>query len=192
MTGSKLPMTLALPFRWAGRDGRAQVEIRENDDPAALGCEGFARGFPVCRATVTPPSQGYADMLGWVQLVDDSYHADGFHADGFEPLGSLPHPFGFYGVSPTLFDAPHFDGENFDFQAHTFLCGLGGELLEFRREARAVLGFGWGCRKRGETIDFLGPEPLPAETWDGHRGYLEGCFPQWTFAAGYSTDPHLP
>ena len=192
MTGPKLPMTLALPFHWAGREGQAQVEIRENDDPAALGCEEFARGFPVCRATVAPPSRGYADMLGWVQLVDDSYHDDGFHADGFEPLGSLPHPFGFYGVSPTLFDAPHFDGENFDFLAHTFLCGLGGKLLEFRREARAVLGFAWGCRKRGATIDFFGPEPLPAEIWDGHRSYLEGCFPQWTFATGYRTDPHRP
>jgi hypothetical protein len=186
---AQLPLTLALPFRWAGREGEVQVEIRENDDPAALGCEEWARGFPVCTAKITPPSQGYADMLGWIQLVDDSWHGGGFHADGFEPLGPLPHPFGYYGVSPTLFDAPHFDGETFDFLAHTFLCGLGGELLEFRHEARAVLGFSWGCRKRGPEIEFLGLEALSPESWDGHREDLADRFPNWTFPPGFLQDP---
>lgn len=186
------PLTLALPFRWSSLEGEVRVEIRRNDYPAALGCEEFARGFPVIRATITPTSRGYADMLGWVQLVDDSFHADGFHADGFEPLGDLPHPFGFYGVSPTLFDAPHFDGERFDFLAHTFLCGLGGDLLEFRREIRAVLGFIWGCRKRGAEIELLRPEALPPDSWDGHREYLARMFPAWTFPTGFHQDPLAP
>lgn len=180
---------LVLPFRWAGVEGEVQVEVRANDDPAALGCRDFARGFPVCRATIAPPSRGYADMLGWIQLVDDSWHADGFHADSFEPLGDLSHPFGFYGVAPTLFDAPHADAEDFDFLAHSFLCGLGGELLEFRHEARAVLGFSWGCRKRGPEIELLDPEPLPPEAWDGHRDYLARRFPVWTFAPGFHQRP---
>lgn len=183
------PLTLALPFRWAGREGEVQVEITENDDPAALGCEEWALGFPVIRATVSPRSQGYADMLGWVQLVDDTWHGGGFHIDGFEPFGDLPHPFSYYGVSPTLFDAPHFDGDNFDFLAHTFLCGLGGELLEFRREARAVLGFTWGCRKRGREIELFNPEPLGPDQWDRHRGYLARMCPGWTFAPGFVEDP---
>jgi hypothetical protein len=178
-----------MPFRWAGREGELEVEVRENDDPAALGCEEWARGFPVCTAKITPPSRGYADMLGWIQLVDDSWHGGGFHADGFEPLGPLPHPFGYYGVSPTLFDAPHYDGENFDFLAHTFLCGLGGELLEFRHEARAVLGFSWGCRKRGPEIEFLDLQTLPPASWDGHRAYLASRFPAWTFPPGFFQDP---
>jgi hypothetical protein len=185
----KPPLTLALPFRWAGREGEVHVEVRKNDDPATLGCEEFARGFPVVRATIEPPSQGYVDMLGWVQLVDDSYHGGGFHADGFEPLGPLPHPFGFFGISPTLFDAPHFDGENFDFIAHTFLCGLGGELLEFRHEARAILGFSWGCRKRGPEIELLDLEALPPAAWDDHREYLARMFPAWTLAPGFQQDP---
>lgn len=161
------------------------MEVAGNDDPVALGCEEWARGFPVCRASIGHSARGYADMLGWIQIVDDSWHDAGWHADGFEPLGTLPHPFAFYGLSPTFFDAPHYDGENFDFLAHTFLCGLGGELLEFRREARAVLGFSWGCRKRGEAIEFLDLEPLPPEAWDEHRAYLARCFPGWAFARGY-------
>jgi hypothetical protein len=192
---SELPQpagTLALPFRWAGHAGEVQIEIRENDDPAALGCEEFARGFPVCRAKLTPPSQGYADMLGWIQLVDDSYHGGGFHADGFEPFGEFPHPFSYYGVSPTLFDAPHFDGENFDFLAHTFLCGLGGKLLEFRQEARAVLGFSWGCRKRGAEIELFEPQALTAASWDRQRECLARTYPTWTFAPGFVDDPLEP
>jgi hypothetical protein len=163
-----------------------RVEIRENDDPAALGCAEFARGFPCCRATVTPAARGYADMLGWVQMRDDTYRNEGFFSDGFEPLGPLPHPFGFYGVSPTLFDAPHFDGEDMDFQVHSFLCGLGGELLEFRREVRPVLGFGWGFLKRGASIEFLGPEPLTTQDWAAHLAYLGRRFPEWTFAPAFS------
>jgi len=194
------PLTVALPFRWAGREGEVRVEVRENDDPAALGCEEFARGFPVCRATIEPPAQGYADMLGWVQMVDDSWHDDGFHADDFEPLAPLPHPFGFYGVSPTLFDAPHFDGESFDFLAHTFLCGLGGELLEFRHEARAILGFSWGFSKRGQRIEWFGPEPLSAEDWNSHLEYLRGKYERWwrprrwrwSFKPGFSQHPLEP
>jgi hypothetical protein len=186
---AQLPLTLALPFRWAGRAGEVQVAISQNDDPVALGCEEWARGFPVCRGRIALESRGYADMLGWVQLVDDSWHGGGFHADGFEPLGHLPHPFGYYGVSPTLFDAPHCDGESFDFLAHTFLCGLGGELLEFRYEARAVLGFSWGCSKRGEEIAFHPLAVLSAEAWDGHRDCLARRFPEWTFAPGYRQHP---
>lgn len=185
-------MSLALPFRWVGREGEVRVEVRENDDPVALGCEPWARGFPVCRATIDPPARGYSDMLGWIQLVDDSWHGGGFHADGFEPLGDLPHPFGFYGVSPTLFDAPHADAGNFDFLAHTFLCGLGGNLLEFRREARAVLGFSWGCVKRGPEIEFLNVEPLPPEAWDCHRDYLAQGFPKWSFPPGFTEISRQP
>lgn len=180
-----------MPFSWAGMDGVVRVELASNDDPAALGCAEFARGFPYCRATVEPAAKGYGDMLGWVQLINASYvhRGDGFISDGFEPLGPLPHPFGFYGVSPTLFDAPHTDDREADFSAHSFLCGLGGELLEFRQEVRAVLGFRWDFSKRGLEIRFSGPEPLPPGAWDEHRDYLTRTFPRWTFAAGYHQRP---
>jgi len=161
------------------------VETWENDDPARYGCADFARGFPCCRATLEPEAAGYADMLGWVQMLDATYIADGFIADGFEPLGRPAHPFGFYGMSPIFFDAPHADEEDVDFHAHTFLCGLGGELLEIRLEARALLGFRWGFTKRGNEIRFFGPDPLLAESWDGHLQYLTKTFPAWTFPPGY-------
>jgi len=181
-----------LPYRWNGAEGLVRVEVRVNDDPAALGCEEIARGFPYCRATVEPPAIGYADMLGWVQLVESSHRGNGFEIDTFEPLGSVSHPFAFFGSAPTLFDAPHSDDEDWDFLAHSFLCGLGGKLLEFRHEALAVLGFSWGFSKRGRKIEFFGPDPLAASDWDAHREYLTRRFPDWTFASGFRQDPLEP
>ncbi|HEX6456749.1 MAG TPA: hypothetical protein VF009_09560 [Solirubrobacterales bacterium] len=183
------PRAVELPYRWCEVEGTVRIELRENDDPTSLGCVDFARGFPTCRAKIEPEARGYIEMLGWVQLVEHSLSDRGFYIDGFEPLGSLPHPFGFYGVSPTLFDAPHSPEESWDFIAHSFLCGLGGELLEFRREVRAVLGFSWGFRKRGEEFEYLGPDALAAAAWNGHLEYLRRAFPDWKFVPGFHRRP---
>jgi len=186
------PRVLELPYRWADREGSVRVEIRENDDTAALGCPEFARGYPYCRATVEPPGRGYQDLLGWVQMVDSGRLAPGFAIDPFVPIGSVPHPFAFYGWAPTFFDAPHSDFESWDFLAHSFLCGLGGELHDFRQEVRAILGFSWGFSQRGSEFEFLGPDALTAADWDGHRAYLGRTFPAWTFAPGFHRHPLRP
>jgi hypothetical protein len=185
------PETLTLPYRWAGVDGAVQAEVGVNDDPAALGCSEFARGFPYCRATVTPPAAGYAEALGWVQLIEWTHIAAGFRIDPFLPLGEISHPFGFFGFAPTLFDAPHTDDErrDSDFIAHSFLCGLGGELLEFRREARAVLGFSWGFSIRDREFEIFGPAVLGPEEWDRHHDYLRQAHPAWSFASGFAEGP---
>ena len=181
------PETLKLPYRWAGIEGEVEVEIGVNDDPAALGCEEFARGFPYCRATVGPPARGYADALGWVQLVSWTHLGEGFQIDPFAPLGEISHPFGFYGFSPTLFDAPHTDIDlvDSDFVAHSFLCGLGGRLLEFRHEARAVLGFSWSFSFRDREIEIPSPAALGPDDWNAHRLTLEESHPGWSFAVGF-------
>jgi hypothetical protein len=181
---------MELPYRWNGTEGRVRVEVRVNDDPAALGCDEMARGFPFCHAAVEHPAIGYAEMLGWVQLVRSSARGSAFYLDYFEPLGYVPHPFGFYGLEPSLFDAPHTDElENWDFLAHSFLCGLGGELLEFRREIRAVVGFSWGFSKRGQEFEYLQPGALEASDWDGHIDYLTGAYEGWKFASGFVQGP---
>ncbi len=177
---------MRIEFERAGRDCAIEVEVAVNDDPAQFGCPGYARGFPYCRATISPPARGYADLLGWVQLVDSDLHPGGFHLDHFEPLGRVPHPFGFYGFAPTLFDAPHTTLEDWDFLAHSFLCGLGQDPLDESREIDAVLGFSWGFRKRGGEIAILRPEELGSEDWDRHRDYLQETYPTWVFRLGFS------
>jgi hypothetical protein len=181
--------SLELPYRWNEVDGVVRAEIGINDDPGRFGGEDFARGFPYCRATIEPPACGYNEMLGWIQLVDTDEQTPGFQVDFFEPLGRVPHPFAFFGFSPVLFDSPHTTYPNWDFVAHSFLCGLGGKLLEQteegRHEVRPVLGFEWGFTKRGAEIDSYGPEPLSAEDWNGHLHYLRGAFSGWEFLPGF-------
>jgi hypothetical protein len=197
---SQYPQAIELPYRWADVEGSVRVELRENDDPAALGCPELARGFPYCRATVEPPGRGYNDFLGWIQLVDMKHFSrtalvqhsgKGFEIDPFLPIGLAPFPFNFFGWAPTFFDAPHTD-EDWDFLAHTFFCGLGGELHEVRREVRAILGFSWGFSKREAKFEFLGPDPLGAADWDRHHGYLAQAYPDWTFAPGFRERPLGP
>jgi hypothetical protein len=186
-------LALEIPYRWHESEGRVEVEIRPNEDPEAYGCTEIARGFPVCTARVEHPAIGYADMLGWMQLVNRSDKADGFLIDPLELLTETTHPFGYFGMAPTLFDNPHTDElENWDFFAHTFLCGLGGELLEFRREIRAVLGFSWGLRMRRAQIEFLGPTRISASEWDEHRDYLGAVYAKWSFAEGFKRHPLRP
>ena len=184
---------LELPYRWNDADGLVRVEMGVNDDPSVFGGEEFARGFPYCRATIDPPAIGYREMIGWVQMVRISDRDEGFQIDLFEPLGEIPHPFAFFGFSPTLFDSPHTDLSDWEFVAHSFLCGLGGKLLEQtvggRREVRAVLGFEWGFTKLGDQIDPFGPKPLSANSWNEHLPYLRGRFSACTFPAGFFDHP---
>jgi hypothetical protein len=175
-----------IEFERAGRDCAIEVEVAVNDDPEQLGCPDYARGFPRCRAVISPPARGYADFLGWVQLVDSDLHPGGFHLDYFEPLGFVPHPFAVYGFAPVLFDAPHTNLPNWDFLAHSFLCGLGEDPLDASREIDAILGFSWGFRKRAGEIEIFGPAQLGPEDWDRHRDYLRKTYPRWAFRPGFS------
>lgn len=185
--------SIEIPFRWAGAEGAVRAAVATNEDPAALGCAEFARGFPYCRATVEPPARGYADASGWVQVVDSSPLGGGFRLDPFEPLGEVSHPFCFYGFAPTFFDAPHTDQPmNWEFLAHAFLCGLGGELVEARREVCAILGFSWGFSRHDRRIEWFGPDLLSAQDWDGHLERLTEERPQWTFRPGFSQHPLEP
>ncbi|HKH64496.1 MAG TPA: hypothetical protein VKA35_03430 [Solirubrobacterales bacterium] len=189
------PTKLELPYRWNGVDGVVQAEIGINHDPNIYGGEEFARGFPFFRATLEPVAVGYREMIGWVQVVERSDYGQGFKIDLFEPLGDVPHPFCFFGYSPIMFDSPHATYRDWDFTAHTFLCGLGGKLLEQteegRREVMAVLGFEWGFSKRGEQIDVFDLRPLPADDWNGHLPYLHGRFsePRWSFLPDFFDHP---
>jgi hypothetical protein len=63
--------TLRLAFSLRGLRGQIDVSLTPNTDPGSLGYAllsggepvDFARDFPVCRATVTYPADGYAAIL---------------------------------------------------------------------------------------------------------------------------------
>ena len=184
------PQRIEIPYRWAGVDGTAHVEISVNTDPAALGCPEFARGFPFCTATLESGGRGYDHRLGWIQLVDHSVEP-GFHIDQ-HPAFASPLPFLCEGQLPDYFDAPHTDDPDWDFLAHTFLCGKGGTLHEMCKEARAIFGFSWGFSKRGQRIEWFGPEPLSAQDWAAHLDRLAEEREEWSFRPGFSQHPLEP
>jgi hypothetical protein len=81
---------LQVPFSLRGISGLIVVSVTRNTDPDAIGysllTKGLppdaARGFPVCRATVTYPAEGYAAMFGWTQMVRSTDSApDRFEMD---------------------------------------------------------------------------------------------------------------
>jgi hypothetical protein len=165
-----------VPLDFALRDlaGTVRVALEPDDD----------RGFPVCTATVEYAGRGYAAMLGWIQLVRSTDNASGgeeFEVDPYEPLGRQSHPFCWFGVAPTLFDAPSRRTDaDLDWTAHTFL----GFVAE-TNEVRALLGFGWGFVVRDGVVTLAPAEPLVAGTWDAHLPLLRREYPTWEFGAGY-------
>jgi hypothetical protein len=174
---------MRLEFLNSGKPGTVRVEVAANEDPAALGCSEDSRGLAYCRATIEQDARGYADALGWIQLVDSTDSPGGFAIDPFEPLGEVTHPFCFFGFAPTLFDGPsRTTREDMAWTARAFLAGIGEEL-----EAVAIVGFAWGFTIGAGEVSIVGPTELDASAWDECRPALEASHPRWRFAPGFAS-----
>jgi hypothetical protein len=184
---------MEIPFSLHGRAGTVAVEIRRNDDPAALGCTVHARDFPVCTAAVDYAGEGYNALLGWVQLVsstDGESGEAGFDPDPMSIYQDLATPYAFFGIRPVLFDAPSRSRRgDLRWLAHSFLC-FSPTLPRPVLEVRAVLGFSWGFDIRAGQVHLRPVGFLRAASWNGHRERLLNAYPTWQFAPGFSAgDP---
>jgi hypothetical protein len=175
---------MRLEFTLRQLPGFVDVTLVPNVEPEALGCRASGFGFPVCTATVSFEGQGYAAALGWIQLVRST---DGpgpgvqFEMDPYEPLGTLPHPFCWFGFAPMLFDAPsRARRDDLDWTANSFLAFIGEP-----HEVRAILGFSWGFVVREQVVVIEDAAPLAADTWAAHLPLLRHAHPSWRFASGY-------
>ena len=172
---------MQLDFTLHGHKGSVAVVIEPNDDPEALGCAPYARGFPVCTAMVRYPARGYLGALGWIQLVRSTESGARFEPDPLEALGRLPHPFCWFGIEPTLFDAPSRPGRfRMHWTAHSFLCTIADPP-----HVRAILGFAWGFAIADEAIALDAAAKLDQSAWDAHLPLLRTEYPAWRFAPGY-------
>jgi hypothetical protein len=165
--------------------GNVLVTLEPNADPAALGTRSSARGFPVCTAAVTYDARGYLAALGWIQLVrstDGESAGAEFEIDPFEPLGPTAHPFCWFGLTPTLFDAPSRPSvpDTLEWIAHSFLGFIGGE-----RQVCTILGFSWGFSVCDREIVITPVKRLSADDWDRRRPVLRRGHPLWNFAPGF-------
>lgn len=172
-------------FRLRDVAGYVVVTVEPNADPAIVGTRSSARGFPVCAATVNYDARGYLAILGWIQLVrstDNQTAGREFEIDPYEPLGRTAHPFCWFGLTPTLFDAPSRRSvpDTFEWIAQSFLGFIGGP-----RQACAILGFSWGFAVREREIVIRPIEPLSDVDWDGRLPVLRREHPLWDFAPGF-------
>ena len=144
-----------------------------------------AIGLPHCHATIDYAGRGYAAMLGWVQLVrstDNQSRGERFEMDPLTLVGEVAHPFAFFGVTPTLFDAPARDSRaDLDWLAHSFLCHIKDYDL---RTVQAITGFSWGFTIAAAATAVTPARPLSSEDWNRHRDLLHAAHPGWHFAEG--------
>ena len=182
---------LRVPFSLRGLDGAIDVTLTPNTDPAALGYSLLFQGqlldsasdFPVCRASVTYPADGYAAMFGWTQLVCENLER-GFEMDPIAIYSDVPTPYAWFGLKPELFDAPARDTRyDMDWEAHSFLCVSPDAVIT--PQVQAIAGFSWGFKFRGPDTVFTPPAALTADIWDSHLPLLRAAYPRWTFDAGY-------
>ena len=184
---------LRIPFWLRGQNGLISVSVSRNTEPNALGYlllsggepVDFARGFPVCRATVTYPAEGYAAVFGWTQMVRSTDSAtSSFEMDPIAIYRDVATPFAWYGLKPEFFDAPCRETRyDMDWLAHAFLCVSPDAVLT--PHVQAIAGFSWGFTIAGSDTKFGVPTMLGPDDWDSHLGLLRTEYPGWTFDAGF-------
>jgi len=184
---------LRVPFSLRGISGLISVSVTPDADPGAIGYSlltgglpvDAARGFPVCRATVAYPAQGYAAMFGWAQMARSADSAPGkFEMDPLSLYRQMPTPFAWFGVRPELFDAPSRESRHdMTWEAHSFLCVSPDAVLT--RHVQAIAGFSWGFTISQHDITPAPPAMLGPEAWDSHLDLLRTDYPDWIFDQVY-------
>ena len=186
-------------FRLRGVDGVVRVSLTRNDDPERWGWGLLGLdvplehivGFPVVEATVDYPAEGYAGVMGWVQVV--RYEATDepetgepetvVLADVAPQLQGLGMPYVAFGVRPTYFDAPAISAPNADWRAATFLTATPDVLLS--RVIEPVCGFRWGYRREGGVTELVDAAPAEGKDWLEAREELETHYPDWEWRTGF-------
>jgi hypothetical protein len=179
---------MELGFEWAGQHGVITVDCRTNHEPDELGCLPGADGLPTCTAIVQFPHLGYRAMFGWVQLVRSTDNATGgakFEADPFVLFGDTPTPYCWYGLNPTLFDAPsRSTRDDLEWEAHSFLATtpLDEVMTTQTRRIVPLVGFSWGFTIVDSQVAIRPAEQLPLSKWSEHVPTLRSHYGLWTFA----------
>ncbi len=182
MTRTRIPFTL--------RDGAGTitVEYGVNEDPGRWGYPllglpddpKLASGCPVLHATVEYPGEGYAAVLGWIQIVHlGTRDFDEVIVDAAPQIAGAGIPWVYWGTRPTFFDAPSTARRELQWRAHTFLACTPDAVMS--RQVSPVCGFSWGYDvKNGEpSIAPLSVDGLAH--WSDARQTLAQSCPGWTF-----------
>jgi len=181
--------------------GRVDITYGVNDDPARWGFDllgmdmdsGVARGFPVIEARVRYPAEGYAGLLGWVQVVSYVVKED----SGQETVWVVPDlapqtldantPYTVFGIEPVLFDALASDEQDEDLLVRSFLAYTPDCLVTSVVEP--VCGFVWGYDIERGNVRLKDIRPSVADDWLEIRRMLRIRLPKWTFGGNEWNPP---
>lgn len=190
-------------FSLRGREGTVAVTYGTNGDPERWGYgvlglpwpSSLARGLPVLEARVSCPLEGYAAVMGWIQVVrihvselstalvsgvEKAPAGDHVWVDGPPQLRGLGVPFVSFGPCPTLFDAPASTESDTRFVADSFLTVTPDALIS--RCSQACCGFRWGySTQAGQNPELLPLSSLAGREWAQALPILEEHFPDWKF-----------
>ncbi len=173
---------MQIPFVRAGQRGEVGAVVELVEDPVAVGKPVGTEGFPSCLATVSYSGRGYDALFGWVQLVRaEDFDGRQFALDPLRFFEDASAPHCFYGICPTLFDAPSRDERyELDWTAQSFLSPI--NLFETDPEVQPLLGFSWGFDIDAQKVLAVKPtKALSASDWEQHIPYLSDRFPTWRF-----------
>ncbi len=155
---------MKIPFAYGGVDGVVDARCVPMTDPESLGKSRNDVGLPACTAVVDFPAQGYWALLGWVQLVamgppgeEPTWQADPF--DLFEDSTS---PYAWFGITPTLFDAPSRRHDvPLRWRARSFLATTPWDQSERLVAPLAAFEWGYDLDSTG-VVTVRGPARLPS------------------------------
>jgi hypothetical protein len=191
------------PFELHGAPGSVTVSFGANDDPERWGYgllgltwpTDLAKGLPVVEARTACSLEGYAAVMGWIQVVRIEVLESsrglvagvekapaGRHewVDGPPHLRGLGVPFTSFGACPTLFDAPASTESDTTFRADSFLTASPDALIS--RTSSPILGLRWGYSTRaGRPHELQEPTLLGESAWEGALPLLRETFPEWDF-----------
>lgn len=139
-------------------------------------------GLPQCTATIAYAGAGYAAAMGWVQFVrsTDSARPEVFELDPLALYDGVDTPYAFFGMAPTLFDAPYRDiGRDVVWQACSYLATTPDGVVT--RAAIPLVAFTWGFRIEAGWVTLDLPAHLEIAHWSEHLGTLENTHPGWNF-----------
>jgi hypothetical protein len=188
-------VALRLAFKLRGLAGLVTVWFGPNEHPErwGYGLLGLdysiqkARGFPVLRADVSFPAEGYAAILGWVQIVRYTDHETGkanVIYDVAPQLMGADTPYMSFGVLPSLFDAPSITSTRVTWDASSFLVYTPDAVMT--RVVHAICGFTWGYRVEDGSIELVSPTKADEADWTVCMAGLTEHYPRWDFGSSWS------
>ncbi len=154
----------------------------------------IARGFPVIEARVAFPRDGYAALLGWVQVVAHEVLVEGepgktvWVAPDIAPQSREANtPYLAFGIDPVLFDAPASTERNLHWRARTFLTFTPDCLMT--PVVEPLCGFRWGYVAADGAVTPVELVPSTRADWTEARRVLRLRLPTWTFGGADWTPP---